>query len=402
MNVIKKYWDSVYIYVLLSIPSFCIAAGLFWTIFKILGHYPELEWRHVIIFDLSQLIYMGIAVYFIIKNKKDSSYIPTHLTLIKTFIILILLIQYNFLIYLFPSYHMWECTFVFLAICTFFFDEKMMTVNITGYTISFIAACVKNPVLFLPADGTNLPEFIAFRIIVYFIVCLSIMLIIKFVNKFILQAQINREENIHLLEKQVEYYKHTELMDRELRKFRHDIKNHFICMEHLLEHHEFAKLEEYFASLQYSFSTRNKMYFSGNIIIDSILNYELSKNHLGNAAVSVHGNLDTINSIEPIDLCNIFSNMLSNAINSVNKCDFNNSPHLSIQFKTGKKYFSISISNETIADLPTDKELKKRQKKDRNHGYGLVKIKELTQKYNGTFEQNISNNIVTTAVYLPI
>ncbi len=43
MNIIKKYWASVYIYILLLIPTLCICAGAFWTIFKLMGHYATLS-----------------------------------------------------------------------------------------------------------------------------------------------------------------------------------------------------------------------------------------------------------------------------------------------------------------------------------------------------------------------
>ncbi|MBO5524348.1 MAG: hypothetical protein J5986_11845, partial [Roseburia sp.] len=80
MNVIKKYWDSVYVYVLLLVPGFCMCAGLFWTVCKWLGLYPDLQWVEIIAFDLRQVIYLTIALYFIRRNKKDSSYISGHLS----------------------------------------------------------------------------------------------------------------------------------------------------------------------------------------------------------------------------------------------------------------------------------------------------------------------------------
>lgn len=115
MNVVKKYWDSVYIYILLLIPIFCICAGMFWTVFKFMGHYPHLKWLPVIIFDCSQIIYLFISLYFIYKTKKNSDYIYQNLKYVKCFMTIVLFVQYNFILHLFASEHVWECTFLFFA-----------------------------------------------------------------------------------------------------------------------------------------------------------------------------------------------------------------------------------------------------------------------------------------------
>ena len=65
MNIIKKYWDSVYIYILLLIPGLCICAGTYWTICKLFGMYSNLSWTQIIPFDLSHLLYLSIGIYFI-------------------------------------------------------------------------------------------------------------------------------------------------------------------------------------------------------------------------------------------------------------------------------------------------------------------------------------------------
>lgn len=129
MNVIKKYWDSVYIYILLIVPVLCICAGVFWTVCKLAGLYPKLSWTSIGIFDGSQLIYLGASLYFIYRNKKDGSYIQTHLSKVKLFICTILLIQYAFILVLFPSYEVWGCTFIFFAAIVFLFDTKITVIS---------------------------------------------------------------------------------------------------------------------------------------------------------------------------------------------------------------------------------------------------------------------------------
>lgn len=403
MNIIKKYWDSVYIYVLLIIPCYCACAGIFETICKAAGMYADLSWFQIAAFDVSQLIYLGIAVYFIYRNNKDSSYIPEHLFYVKGFIMVSLFIQYNSILILFPSNHIWACTFAFFAAFVFLFDSKIMLANILIYFASLITVHVTRPDKYLSLGSNNLMEAIAFRLVIFWMVAVCTLLIVYFVEKFLMQAQENREENIHLLEKQLQYYKNIELLDTELRKFRHDIRNHFICMESLLNSGKEDELQDYFKDLQQNFSFRETMYFSGNDVVDAILNYDIPHDCRPEVEVTVYGRLPKLRTVSAMDLCTLFSNLLSNSIRSANQCTDSIDPQIVIHFQTGKKYFTISISNSIRPEDDTIHLTKKRKKHtDRNHGFGLNKIKEVLEKYDGRFEQIAEQQMLTIKVYLPI
>lgn len=402
MNIMKKYWDSVYVYILLLIPGLCIFAGAFWTIYKALGYYSNLTWLKIGLFDFSQIIYLGIALYFIFRNRKNPNYILNHLIYVKAFILIIVFIQYNNILFLFPSTYVWECTFLFFVSTIFFFDSKMTFINIISYLISLFAFHIFIPEKFLPLEEPDLGEIIAFRIANLILVAFCVFLIVYFVEKFLIQAQENGEENIYLLEKQLEYYKNAELLDTELRKFRHDIRNHFICLERLFNSGKEEELHIYFRDLQQSFAFQEKAYFSGNEIIDAILNYDLSYHCLEEVKITVYGILPELTSISSMDLCTLFSNMLSNSITSANKCVGMMDSELLIRFQSGNRFFSIAVSNSIDYNDRDRIEMEKKNRKDKNHGFGLHKIKEVLEKYDGRFEQYIEGQILTVKVYLPI
>ena len=398
MNVIKKYWDSVYVYILLSVPGFCMCAGIFWTVFKALGEYQNLQWNRIIMFDCSQLIYLAVALYYIYKNKKDSTYIPEHMVYVKGFLVLALFIQYNFIMYLFPSEHVWACTFLFFATLVFLFDSKLMFLNIMSYAVSLLAAHLLRPADFLPLESSDLREVVMFRIVIFGLTAFCILLIVYFVERFLMQAQESDEENVRLIEKQLEYYRDMELMDTEIRKFRHDITNHFICMEFLLNHGNTEELKTYFKDLQASVSFQNRMYFTGNEILDAILNHDMRYYCKEEVKVTVYGNLPKLETVSAMDLCTLFSNLLSNAIASANQCIGVLEPQIDIHFSAGSKYFSIVIANSLLPNSS----MEKKKKKDRNHGHGTNKIKGVVEKYGGSLEQQVEQEMVTMTIYLPI
>lgn len=397
MNVIKKYWDSVYIYVMLLVPGFCMCAGIYFSILKVLGLWDDLSWVQIIMFDGSQVIYLGIALFFIYKNRKNSAYIANNLPVVKGFIVTILFIQFNVILYLFASPHLWECTFLFFACIAFLFDSKIMAGNIIGYFIALTVAYVLRSEDFLPMGQGVVWEVMAYRIMIYWLTSICIEIIVYFVEHFLIQAKESNEENVKLIEKQLEYYKDMELLDREIRKFRHDIINHFMCMEMLFENGRTEELRQYFGELQQEFPAQNRFYFSGNDIVDAIMNHDLPHHCMEGVEVTVYGSLPEIKTVTAMDLCTLFSNILSNAIKSANQCVGVYDSRIEISFAGGRKYFSIEVSNSVA-----EQENAMKKPKDRNHGYGVGKVKSVLEKYNGKSEIGIKEQMFVVTVYLPI
>lgn len=398
MNIIKKYWESAYKYILLLIPIMCMCAGIYWTACKHLGLYSELEWIQIIIFDCTQLIYLSVALFFIYQNRKDTSYISEHLNLIKGFITISLFVQYNLILYLFSSPHVWECTFIFFVCIAFLFDSKLMLLNVILYFLSLLVFHLLKPESFLFPENGIILENIFWKIVLLVLTTICIIIIVYVVECFLIHMREREEENIHLLEKQLKYYREMELIDTEVRKFRHDIKNHFICMEALLNAGHTDELKDYFHDLQASFSYPEQIFFTGNEIISAILHYDLHYNCKPEVEVKIYGDLPEIITVSAMDLCTIFSNLLSNAITSANQCAESFKPKITIWFSGGNTFFSIVIENSIV---PSQNGSPK-NKRDRNHGYGLKKINEVLEKYGGRWEQNADRQTMTIKIYLPI
>lgn len=401
MNIIKKYWNSVYLYILPLIPGICTMSGIFWTILKYLGYYPEISWIFIFLFDGSHILYMAIAFYIIHRNKQDPHFLPNHLFQTKCYILTILLIQYISILNLFPSPYLWECTVLFMLVSAFFFDTKFQIINSSLYTFLLVLFYVRNPAAFLSKTSPVPGEIFSYQIIIYLITTLLIILITHLVENFLIQEQEDIMENSRLLKKQLDYYTHVDLMDRELRKFRHDIKNHFFAMNELLRQEKIPDLIQYFNDLQESFTTQDRqLYLSGNPVTDAILNHELNHRCSDTVQISVSGRLADLDTLSSMDICTIFSNLLTNAINAVNQCRYTTTPRLEIQFSQGNEYFSITVRNDSDQPLPAG--IQQKISTNRNHGYGIKKIQEITEKYHGFFEQKQEDHMVISTILLPI
>lgn len=151
-----------------------------------------------------------------------------------------------------------------------------------------------------------------------------------------------------------------------------------------------------------SYIRLERLYFSGNLIIDSILNYDIPNKCKPHVKRIVTGTLTEVETVPSIDLCTLFSNILSNAIRCANQCTESDEPQLSVRFDHGTNYFSITVINSVPDGYSVSKAKRNSHSLDRNHGYGLSKIRFICEKYNGTFEQTNQDNKMTTTVYLPL
>jgi sensor histidine kinase regulating citrate/malate metabolism len=107
--------------------------------------------------------------------------------------------------------------------------------------------------------------------------------------------------------------------------------------------------------------------------------------------------------MEDIDMCNLISNLLDNAIEAVIKLP---EEQRKIDVKMGEKkgYFIVKCQNPFNGEYINYNKgyfaSTKENKKD--HGYGIKIIREITEKYDGEFLIESSNNLFNATALLKI
>lgn len=401
MNIFEKYWEYTYRSLILYIPLACMCAGIFYTLCWMNGMYPDISLFWIAVFDISHWIYFTSSLRFIYRKKYKREAILDMLPEIKKIISLELAIQFNFIIHLFASDYVWTCVFIFFVVIAFLADFKLMVGNSIFYIISLFIGHDMHSEIYLPSNTPHYVSILAFRIVVVCVVAVFLWILTFRLEKFLTHTKMEDEEKQFLLEKQLEYYERLDLMDKEIRRFRHDIKNHFACIEHLLIQEQSSEAIAYFTHLKEEYDGTKTLYMSGNVIIDSILNYNLSimKERM-EVDILVFGHLPQIETVTSMDLCTVFSNILSNAIWAL-KHQTGNEKKLMIRFQSGKQYFSITVSNSTD-ETEVRENHTEHANMDRNHGHGKHQIHAVIEKYQGTFEQKIEEGLFVSHLCLPI
>lgn len=186
---------------------------------------------------------------------------------------------------------------------------------------------------------------------------------------------------------------------KELHKLRHDFKNHLITINSLAKNNDIASIIEYTDTLSNNLTNTFSIIETSNPSLSAILTYK------NNICVANHINL-SINlkyihiNIAPIDLTIILGNILDNAINACMNTDDYTDRKITLTISNTDNYLSIVCSNpftkskNSIHDITYDKSVIPK------HGYGLLNVQDVVNKYNGVMDIDTTNNTFLITVCL--
>lgn len=189
LSALDEYINKVYILVLLLVPGACECAGLAYTFSKIVGWLPTVSWLALIIFDITCLLYIAIGIYFIKTGFADGYVTQRKLKAGKIFLVTIMLIQFNFIVYMIPATDFWGFAFFFVILTSFFLDYKMVSATAAEIAASIIASWFLYGDVHLPAkDGAFMVNMLD-RIVCVSLSLVTIILLTYLINKFLVNAK---------------------------------------------------------------------------------------------------------------------------------------------------------------------------------------------------------------------
>lgn len=188
-------------------------------------------------------------------------------------------------------------------------------------------------------------------------------------------------------EKEREYYYNQCLLMQnsaeDAKRLKHDIVNHYILLNELIASNNTPKAKEYLAQLlQESSQSKRCFVQTGNVVLDSILNYKLSYAKTDDMTIDMEIMIPTELPVEIMDLSVILSNLLDNALDALSKLQQQKELRIRVLFV--KNVLVISVINSYDGHLShTGGELTTTKSDTKNHGIGLKNIKASVERYNG-------------------
>lgn len=230
------------------------------------------------------------------------------------------------------------------------------------------------------------------------------LLIINFLTLYLynkVMEGVTKEYENELLKQKVQVYSNQldVIMQSEekLRDFRHDLKHHMNELKLLAKQQDNSSIINYLDDMQTFVNNPKEIVSSGNVEIDSVLNYMLqkAKETLEDVTVKVILPEDMKHSF---DLNVIMANLLDNAIEAAEKTE---EKRLNVNIRYDKGILKIEIENSYDGELKIENgKLQTSKKNKERHGIGLSNVKNMIEKYNGTIKFTTKENRFLVKVIL--
>lgn len=206
--------------------------------------------------------------------------------------------------------------------------------------------------------------------------------------------------------KKIQYNYYEVLLEKEnaTRNYRHDMMNHLICLDDLINENNLDAAQGYIKKMTGRMEEiRNRSFDTGIQIVDALLNFyagQLSDDVL----VSVKGKCKKTLLMSEMDLCTIFSNLIQNAVEALHDNELEEK-QLFMEINVGRDFLRVTIKNSMrkgklqynkSGDFLTTKKDKE------NHGIGTSNVKEAITRNNGQIKYQNDDEMFCVEVTLPI
>ncbi len=186
----------------------------------------------------------------------------------------------------------------------------------------------------------------------------------------------------------------------DVRAFKHDMNNHLFLLQSFINDGKKKEATSYINELTRNYQNIKTLYsVTGNVVIDSVINYKLINVSNSNLHIDVNANVPTELAIEIVDLSVILTNLLDNALTAISKVD--GECLLSIRISYQKGMLLIHVSNSYNGDVQYENgELVTTKEEKTEHGRGLQNVRKAAEKYQGALRLKHDASTFTAEVIL--
>ena len=204
-SALDEYINKVYVLILLLVPGACQCAGLLYTTEKFLGFFPTVSWTALVIFDVTCLIYLCMGIYFVRTGFVEGYVSSSKLKAAKLFLVIIMFVQFNFILYMIPSTEFWGYALLFVIAVALFLDVRIVLITALEISASLAVSWFISGDTLLPVrDSLFIPNIIA-RIVclvltLFFIAILTYLVSHILVNAKKGEMERNNEKVMNILD----------------------------------------------------------------------------------------------------------------------------------------------------------------------------------------------------------
>ena len=165
---------------------------------------------------------------------------------------------------------------------------------------------------------------------------------------------------------------------------------------------QYEELEGYLNGLDQDLENVDQILKTGNVKIDALLNSKLSL--AGNKGIPVEAKavVPAQLPVSEVDLGIILGNLMDNAMEACLKIEEKDKRFLRVYMDVLKGQLYIYVINSTEGRPVRTGKLYLTTKTARDHGYGLLRVDKVVEKYHGYLDRQSEEGVFATEVLLPL
>ncbi len=196
-TAVEVYLSTVFKWGLIILVSAAMCATVMFNMEKLFGLYPTVPWLATIGLGIMDVSFFAIAMY-IVKTSFDQEGClkQGRLRIGKLFSVIVVIVQWNYLIYMVPSRTFWGFLFFFIILMAFFLDIKMLLISGLACMFSlFIAWFIRGTELLPVKDELFLTD-ILICLVALVLSLAGLIIFVFFVARFLVNALEKNNEHI--------------------------------------------------------------------------------------------------------------------------------------------------------------------------------------------------------------
>lgn len=201
---------------------------------------------------------------------------------------------------------------------------------------------------------------------------------------------------------QVAFYQMLQEQYERMERLRHDMKNHITGLQGLWKNREWEKMGSYLDQMLQEGELGSGEEASGSRTVDALLYRKHRQAQKEGIAWESGVQIPEKCPVDEYDLCVLFGNILDNALEACGRMEEKERRFVSIQSEVIKKCFLLEVRNSTGESGEGRPERPGGKENSREHGIGLLNIRDTVEKHNGVVETGIEDGVFTISILLPL
>ena len=233
------------------------------------------------------------------------------------------------------------------------------------------------------------------------VVVLALNMCVFYLYHILLENYVQLREQDIYKQQTIAYQNQFEIMKESqsrIRALKHDMKNHVLALEGLAKGSKLEKLMEYLDSMQEFMKNPSEHIYTGNEVLDSLLNYKLQRAKEELKKVETDIVLPEKMNLHSFDFNVIVGNLLDNAIAASVQTD---GQLLKFSMRMENGVLLLHMINSCMGIPEGVCEIRRLSEKSyAGHGIGLTNVQRIVEKYHGDMEMHCKDNYMETEIML--